>query len=113
MTEKKFDFVIDKTLEKIKDVLITKGKEYRRNNNPFHAFEEGSKVTGFIREDILWGFALKHYISIQDIKADLRWSKKLPTIEQVEEKYNDLLIYLLIEKASIIDRINEKENMAH
>jgi len=109
MTEKNFNWVIDKTLESIRNTLLVKGKEYRRNNNPFHNFEEGSKITGKLREDVLWGFAMKHYISIQDIKADLNLGK-LPSKAQVEEKYNDLIIYLMIEKASLIDRINEDKN---
>lgn len=108
MTEKKFSWVVEQTLDNIKNVLIIKGKEYRRNNNPFHSFEEGSKITGQLREDVLWGFAMKHYISIQDIKTDLRTYEKLPSIEIIEEKYNDLIIYLMLEKASLIDRINEK-----
>jgi len=110
MTEKNFDLVIEKTLDNIRNILVIKGKEYRRFSNPFHNFEEGSKITGQLREDVLWGFAMKHYISIQDIKTDLRWYKKLPSKAQVEEKYNDLIIYLMLEKASLIDRIQNKEN---
>ena len=110
MTEKKFSWVVEQTLDNIKNVLIIKGKEYRRNNNPFHNFEEGSKITGQLREDVLWGFAMKHYISIQDIKTDLRAEGKLPSKAMIEEKYNDLIIYLMLEKASLMDRIQIKEN---
>lgn len=109
MTEKKFEWVIEKTLENIKNTLIIKGKEYRRFENPFHNFEEAAKVLNSNREDALWGFAMKHYVSIQDIKTDLRTEGKLPSKAKIEEKYNDLLIYLMIEKASLIDRIDEKE----
>lgn len=34
----------------------------------------------------------------------------LPTKEAVEEKFGDLLIYAIILKASILDRIDNKEN---
>jgi len=104
MTEKNFDWLINQTLNNLKDTLIVKGKEYRRFSNPFHNFEEGAKITGKLREEVLWGFAMKHYISIQDMKEDLK-NGKLPSRGQVEEKYNDLLIYLLLEKISLIDRI--------
>ena len=109
MTEKNFDWVIEQTLDSIRNILVIKGKEYRRFSNPFHNFEEGAKITGQTREDVLWGFAMKHYISIQDIKVDLN-NGKLPSKAQVEEKYNDLLIYLMIEKASLIDRIQNETN---
>jgi hypothetical protein len=110
MTEKNFDWVVEKTLDNIRNILVIKGKEYRRFSNPFHNFEEAAKVLNTIREDALWGFATKHYISIQDIKTDLRAEGKLPSKAMIEEKYNDLIIYLMLEKASLIDRIQIKEN---
>jgi hypothetical protein len=106
MTEERFDQIISETLDKIKETLIVKGKEYRRNNNVFHNFDEGSKRSDLIREKVLDGFLLKHEISIADMTNDLV-EGKLPKIETVEEKFGDNLIYLLIKKASIIDRIDE------
>lgn len=108
MTEERFDEIVNKTLDQIKDVLIVKGKEYRRNNNPFHNFDEGSKCSGQIREKVLDGFLLKHEISIADMINDLE-KGIIPKIETVEEKFGDNLIYLLIKKASIIDKIEEKK----
>lgn len=99
-----FESVVNDTLSDIQNKLIIKGKEYRRNNDVFHNFHEGMKITGQTREDIIWGFALKHFISIQDIKNDLKQGK-IPTEEVLNEKYNDLITYLLIEKASIMDKI--------
>jgi hypothetical protein len=106
MTEDRFEQVVNETLDQIKETLIQKGREYRRDNNPFHNFEEGSKQTGLIREKVLDGFLLKHEISIKDITNDLT-KGILPTRNIVEEKFNDNLIYLLIKKASIIDRLDK------
>lgn len=107
MTEQQFDTVIETTLENIRNILVVKGKEYRRNENPFHNFEEGSKSSGLIREKVLDGFLLKHEISIKDITNDLTINK-LPTREVIEEKFNDNIIYLLLKKAMFIDRITNK-----
>ena len=104
MTENRFEQIVDETLNQIQNVLIEKGKEYRRNNNPFHNFEEGSKRTGLIREKVLDGMLLKHEISIADMTNDLE-NDILPKIETVEEKFGDNLIYLILKKASIIDKI--------
>lgn len=103
-----FDAVVDKTLKTIRELLVTKGKEYRRNNNPFHNFDTGAALTGKLREEVLQGFLLKHLISAGDIRNDLK-EGKLPSREKVEEKYNDILVYFLIEKASIIDRIDRHD----
>ena len=108
MTENRFEQIVDETLNQIKETLIQKGREYRRNNNPFHNFDEGSKRSGLIREKVLDGMLLKHEISIADMTNDLE-KGILPKIETVEEKFGDNLIYLILKKASIIDKIeNEK-----
>lgn len=107
MTEKRFDEIVEEVCEQVKQTLLVKAKDYRRNNNVFHNFDEGSKRTGLIREKVLDGFLLKHEISIADITNDLV-NGKLPTKELLDEKFGDNIIYLIIKKASIIDKIEEK-----
>jgi hypothetical protein len=108
MTENIFDELVKESCEQIKEILIVKGKEYRRNNNVFHNFEKGAAITGKTREEVLFGFALKHQVSIADMREDLNQGK-LPTIEAVEEKFGDAIIYLILEKASFIDRIKNND----
>jgi hypothetical protein len=104
MTEEKFNQIINDTLDEIKQTLTAKGVEYRRNSNVFHNFEQGSKRSGLSREKVLDGFLLKHEISIADMTNDLE-KGIIPKIETVNEKFGDNIIYLLIKKAMIIDRI--------
>jgi hypothetical protein len=99
-----FEQEIETTLNEIKELLIVKGKEYRRNNDPYHNFNVGSKITGLIPEKILDGFLLKHEISIRDMTNDLE-KGILPTEKAVIEKFNDNIIYLLIKKAMILERL--------
>jgi predicted patatin/cPLA2 family phospholipase len=101
-----FEKVVDTTLQQIRDILIEKGKEYRRNNNPFHNFEVGAKKKSISREKVLDGMLLKHEISIDDMTNDLDLGK-LPAASVVNEKFNDNLIYLIIKKAMFLDRIKK------
>lgn len=110
MTENRFEEVVDCFLNSIRNTLLVKGVEYRRNGNVFHNFDEGSKRSGLIREKVLDGFLLKHEISIADITNDLV-DGKLPTIKVLDEKFGDNVIYLIIKMASIIDKIESNENL--
>lgn len=106
--EQQFEDVVTDTLKQCQDTMLIKGREYRRNNNPFHNFDKGVEISGKSREEVIWGFALKHFISIQDIRSDLR-DGKLPSEELLNEKYGDMINYLLIEKASIVARIKGEQ----
>lgn len=104
--ELEFDMEVQSTLQKIQQLLLVKGKEYRRNQNPYHNFEIGSKISGEIPEKVLQGFLLKHLVSYQDMLNDIEQGK-LPTIDLVEEKLTDILVYFVIQKAMILNRIKK------
>ena|SRR5690606_16315364 len=104
MDEEKFEQLVQETLGQIEKTLIEKGREYRRNSNPFHNFDEGQRLTGQLRERVIDGFALKHQISINDMVNDLEKGKN-PTKEVVDEKFNDFIIYQIIKKISILDKL--------
>ena len=108
MKTQDFDKVVEKTIEHLRELLIVKGKEYRRNNNPFHNFESGADKTGLSREKVLDGFLLKHLISIDDMTNDLDSGIK-PNKNQVEEKFDDVLIYTIIKKAMMIENAQKPE----
>lgn len=98
-----FEQIVEETLIQVRELLLIKGKEYRRNNNPYHNFETGSDMSGMIPEKVLFGFQLKHLISMQDIRNDLE-KGIIPCPDKVNEKWNDALVYTLIEKAMILHR---------
>lgn len=104
-----FDTVISETIKQVQDTLLVKAKEYVRNNDVYHNFNTGAKRTGLIPEKVLDGFLLKHEISIADMTNDISGGK-LPSVETVNEKFNDNIIYLLIKKAMITERIKNSED---
>jgi len=100
--EELFDSVVDQTLNSTRETLVVKGKEYRRDNNPFHNFDVGARKKNISREKVLDGFLLKHEISIEDLTNDLD-KGILPTESAVNEKFGDAIVYLIIKKAMFID----------
>lgn len=107
MTGKRFDEIVNEQLENCSKTLVIKGREYRRNDNPMHNFDIGvqQSTSDETREEVIWGMARKHWISIQDIRGDIK-KGKLPTKEMLDEKFGDMINYLLLEKASIVDKID-------
>ena len=112
--EKNFDYSIKKalktalmfrpetaqTIDSLGLLLIIKGREYRRNNDPYHNFKEGAKLQNVRPMTVLNGFRLKHEISVNDIFTDYR-NKRPVSLAQVNEKFNDILVYTLIELAYV------------
>lgn len=105
MTEKEFQHVLTTRLTKIKETLSSKAKEYATDADKLHNFNIGARITGQTREKVLWGFALKHYISFLDILENLD-KGQLPSEALVDEKIGDLINYLVLVEASIKDRLN-------
>lgn len=94
------------TIERLKTLLLIKGKEYRRNSDPYHNFNEGAKRLNVRPMMVLNFFRLKHLISIADLQKD--WIEgRFVSVWQVNEKYDDILVYTLIELA-----YTENENEA-
>ena len=99
-------FGAGETIERLKTLLLIKGKEYRRNNDPYHNFNEGAKRLNVRPMTVLNFFRLKHLISIDDLQKDFE-DKKHVSVDQINEKYDDILVYTLIELA-----YTENENEA-
>ena len=104
--EVRFDIEVQSTLQKIQELILVKGKEYRRDNNPYHNFDIGAEMTNQIPEKVLHGFLLKHLVSYQDMLNDIEQGK-LPKIEVVEEKFGDIILYYIIQKCMVLERINQ------
>ena len=94
------------TIVRLRTLLLIKVQEYRRNNDPYHNFNEGAKLMGVRPMTVLNFFRLKHVISIADLQKDFE-DKKHVSEAQVNEKYDDILVYTLIELA-----YSENENEA-
>ena len=88
------------TLNRLSELILIKGKEYRRNNDPYHNFKEGAKLQNVRPMAVLNGFRLKHQISIMDLLNDFEQHKYV-SLEQVNEKFDDVLVYTLIELAYV------------
>ena len=107
MTTEHFDRVIEYRLSECKRVLIEKAKEYAKGDDDrMHNFNRAAQVTGECREKALFGFFLKHLVSVMDIIDEMN-KNHMPNQDLVEEKIGDSINYLLLLEASIEDKRNK------
>lgn len=105
MKTEKFKTLVDNRLEYIDSLLVNKSKEYTIDEDRLHNFNEASRITGESREKVLWGMALKHLVSIQDIVFEMNKDEKyIPSEFLVQEKISDMMAYLILLEASIEDK---------
>tara|TARA_R110000868_G_scaffold140348_3_gene355896 strand:+ start:186 stop:518 length:333 start_codon:yes stop_codon:yes gene_type:complete len=106
MKPEEFEKAINDYLHIIKANLIDKAIEYAPGADRLANFNKGSNITGEIREKVLFGFALKHLVSIMDMIEDIE-KGELPTNNKASEKIGDLGTYMAILYACIQDRLNK------
>src|SRR5690625_6585903 len=104
MTELEFTKHVEYCKRRIDRVFFEKNREYNRENNPFHSFDRAASVSGQRPEEALFGFWLKHIVSILDILDDVE-AGKWPKVELLAEKTSDNINYL--------DRKSTRLNSSH
>ncbi len=105
MTEKQFNDVLNSRLDKIKQVLAVKAKEYVRNEDRLHNFHVGSRLENEHPSRVLHGMMLKHYISYLDIIRDVETGKPIKK-EVVDEKIGDLINYLILQECILTEHFD-------
>jgi hypothetical protein len=72
MTREDFSRRVEKRIDLIRQTLLTKHKEYAKDDNVFRNFDEaagGLSLHGSSAE-VLWSYMTKHLVSMKDIVAD-------------------------------------------
>jgi hypothetical protein len=102
MTKQEFSKYLEQRLQRIKDTLDKKGEEYAPNINIFSNFNKAQDIIPMSREEIMFIYATKHLVSVIEIVE----GRKLPKA-QIEEKFGDLVNYLILIEASLLEQIKD------
>ena len=109
MNSSEFDLVLEARLQKIKDVLYSKAKEYADGDRDrLHNFNKAAMMSGYSREEALWGFLLKHLVSVSDIIENTNVDR-FPTREVIDEKIGDCINYFILLEACLVDRLKVED----
>ena len=99
MTREDFSRRVEKRIDLVRQSLLTKHKEYAKDDNVFRNFDEaaGGLSLHSSSAEVLWSYMTKHLVSIKDIVAD---NKPIdPAI--VSEKIGDVINYLILLEAML------------
>lgn len=107
---KKFLDIIDKTFNRIRELNLTKGLEYTgdRQDDALANFRSNGKDVGIAPEVCLRVYAGKHWNSISQYIRDIQNGNERVYSESIEGRIDDLILYLLLLKAFVVEREEEK-----
>ena len=95
MQNDQFNDLIETTLDNAKRTLTRKSEGYSTEEDRLHNFRTGAALNGITMEQVCWGMATKHIISIRDMVM----SGETYDADIWDEKLGDAINYLAILKA--------------
>lgn len=98
MKTEQFEQIIERQFDRCRGLLVTKGKEYTPDRDVLEVFNKASELSGEGgRKASLFGFMLKHVVSI----SDMCHSDTVYDLDRWNEKITDTINYLLLLKAMV------------
>lgn len=95
-------------IKELKDLLLSKGKEYSGLNDRFENFKKGAAIDDETPERTLWGYVKKHIVSISTYlkRLDDGYS---PSIEEWRAKIRDIIVYMILLEGLLTERSENEE----
>lgn len=99
MTTGQFEAILNRRLELIRSVLGAKAKEYARGEvDRLHNFRSAACLLNTNLADALWGMAVKHIVSVNDLVSACSVGD-VPSLATADEKIGDAINYLILLEA--------------
>lgn len=100
MKTTEFNKIVENQLSRIENLLVVKGAEYNLDENDrFSDFKQAAALTGQTPEQVLYGYMLKHIMSVTSMVQ----SGNPFTVERWEEKLTDIQVYLCLLRGLLED----------
>lgn len=108
MKTETFEVILKARIEQIQKVLGAKAKEYALGGDRLHNFKTAAAIARSTAPKALWGMAMKHLVSVVDLVEE-----RLPVTEYfVNEKIGDLINYLILLEAALLEPLREGDEWA-
>ena len=110
MTTPEFNKIVEGQLDRIRNVLVKKQAEYNLDDDRLSVFKHGAGISEETPEQVLYGFMLKHIISVTDMIN----SKGTYSEELWNEKITDICNYLiLLQEDAVVIELKVSNHFLH
>ena len=107
MLELEFETLVQKRIDRIKELIDDKGVEYARDHDRLHNFREAGLINKTSMPKALHGMLTKHLVSYLD------WIK-VPRVglsrQQIQERFGDIIIYFVLQEILFLAEYNLTDN---
>ena len=100
MTHEEFEKIFDETVEHLKELSSRKGAEYASHQDRLYNFKIAAALNRTTPPLALKGMMAKHEVSVMDMIA----ANDIVPEEQIIEKIDDNIMYLILLKAMLFER---------
>lgn len=109
MKTEDFEKIVNHRIEKLKELLKSKGKEYIRNGDKLHNFKRAAQLRNSNPLQALQGMLDKHLVSWLDIVDDIE-KKETEHLDEklIDEKLGDIITYFVLAECVIKDHLKKK-----
>lgn len=100
MRQTDFAKIVDEQLDHIRQLLVVKGAEYNLDEGDrFSDFKQAAAFTGQTPEQVLYGYLLKHIMSITSMVQ----TGNTFDLAKWDEKAGDIMVYMLLLRGLVED----------
>jgi hypothetical protein len=97
--------VLDRRIDKIREVLGNKHKEYAFDNDYLINFTSAAKFDDTTPEQINWGYMMKQLVAVRKMVKN---PDKVYSKDYIDEKIGDTINYLILLEAILYAKNREK-----
>jgi hypothetical protein len=102
MNSEDFEDIFEQQVTRCREVLTAKAKEYAQDYDRLHNFKVAGQFIQGTPEQALWGFLVKHLVSLSDMIPTSSSNEGYST-DLWDEKIGDSINYLILLRALVYD----------
>ena len=107
MNHTELNNIVKRRLDEVYNRFRKKNEAYSGGDDALNAIKRAGAILNKPVEDALMGMVSKHLVSVIDLANDMV-AGRLPTVDLLAEKTGDIIVYMTLLEAILIEKISQK-----